>query len=204
MEKLNRISIMNEYKIQYENASDEIKRHIEDAATSKIAHFKITERYQKLERKLQFISAFSFVGIIIFWFISTQLYSLIEAFGGSVGQAWHITTQNAIPIGFAMANVIATTFLYLYRFGDKAHEHREAAHKYHRFWRKCLNWRTECPDISDADELVKLAIIYRQELSEINHNSPDIEEWAWKTVDTELEKGGLEYETNHVLEKPSQ
>ena len=107
---------MNIDQIQFENASQEISRHIEDAATSKIAHFKITDKYQALERKLQFVSAASFVGIVVFWFISTQIYSLIEAFGGSVGPAWRTATQNAIPIGFAMANVIATTFLYLYRF----------------------------------------------------------------------------------------
>ncbi|MBU1055991.1 MAG: SLATT domain-containing protein [Proteobacteria bacterium] len=192
---------MNVNQQQVKSATQEILRHIEDAATSKLAHFKISDRNQTLERKLQLVSAVSFAGIVVFWFVSTQLYSIIEAFGGSVGPAWRTTTQNAIPIGFAMANVIATTFLYLYRFGEKAHQHREAAQKYHRLWRKCLNYSTECPDISSADDLARLAVSYRQELSEINHSSPDIEEWAWKTVDSEIAKGGLEYDINKKADK---
>ena len=191
---------MNLYQIKYENASQEISRHIEDAAISKVAHFKICDRYQSLENKFQFISAASFAGIVAFWFISTQVLSLIKVFGWPVGLYWYTITQNVVPIGFAMANVIASTFLYLYRFGEKARLHREAAQKYHRFWRKCLNWKTECPDIANSEELVRLAISYRQELSEINHSSPDIEEWAWKTVDSELAKGGLEYSANQNLE----
>jgi hypothetical protein len=194
---------MNIKQLQFEKAVQEISRHIEDAATSKVAHFKITDRYHSLEQRFQSVSAASFAGIVVFWFISTQVYSLIEAFGGSVGLAWRTATQNAIPIGFAMANVLATTVLYLKRFGDKARRHREAAQKYHRFWRKCLNWSTECPDESCTSSLVRLAIEYRQELSEINNSSPDIEEWAWKDVDKELEKGGLDYNVDPKIDKVS-
>ncbi|MDD5037614.1 MAG: SLATT domain-containing protein [Methylococcaceae bacterium] len=184
---------MDTNKQQFDIASDEIARHIEDAKISKVAHFRMADRYAEWERAMQRIGAISFAGIVVFWFVSTQVYALIEAFGGLVSAPWKIATQNALPIGFAIANVISTTFLYLNRFGEKSRLHREAAQRYHRFWRRCLNWQTEYPDASYAVKLVTMVVVYRDELSEINHGSPDIEEWAWKTVDTELAKGGTNY-----------
>jgi hypothetical protein len=181
---------------QFDLASQEIARHIEDAKTSKVAHFRMADRNAEWERAMQRIGAISFAGIVVFWFVSTQLYTLIEAFGGSVRAPWKTATQNALPIGFAIANVVATTFLYLNRFGEKCRLHREAAQRYHRFWRKCLNWQTECPDASHAAALVAKAVSFREELSDINQSSPDIEEWAWKTVDVELAKGGTDYDVD--------
>lgn len=183
---------------QFELASHEIARHIEDARISKVAHFRMADRNAEWERAMQRIGAISFAGIVVFWFVSTQLYTLIDAFGGSVPAPWKTATQNAFPIGFAIANVVATTFLYLNRFGEKCRLHREAAQRYHRFWRKCLNWQTECPDASHSATLVAKAVSFREELSDINHSAPDIEEWAWKTVDVELAKGGTEYDVDKI------
>lgn len=179
---------------QYEFASQEMARHIEDASTSKIAHFRIADKYRKLEERMQRISAVSFSGIVVFWFISTQVYAMLKDFGVQLSPAWRTTTESLIPIAFVLASIIATTFLFLNRYGDKWRAHREAAQHYHRFWRKCLNWKTECPNPQYARELADKAVLYRGELSEINHSSPDIEEWAWDVVDSELEKGGTEYE----------
>jgi len=180
----------------YEFASEEIARHIEDSATSKVAHFRIADKYGKLETTMQWISAFSFSGIVVFWFVSTQVFALLGDFGFQISPAWRTTTQSAIPIAFVIASIIATTFLFLNRYGEKSRAHREAAQRYHRFWRKCINWQTECPNASFAAALADKAVSYRDELSEINHASPDIEEWAWKLVDSELEKGGTKYDVD--------
>jgi hypothetical protein len=59
-----------------------------------------------------------------------------------------------------------------------------------------LNWHTECPDASHLATLVAKAVAFREELSEINQSSPDIEEWAWQTVDIELAKGGTDYDVD--------
>lgn len=183
--------MMETYQNQFESAAQEIARHIEDATISKAAHFAIAARYNNRESTLQRTAAVSFSGVVLSWYISTQLYAVLDGLGWIVYPAIKMATQSAIPTGFIIANLIATTFLFLNRYGDKAYRHREAAQKYHRFFRKCINWRTECPAPSYV--LVAMATAYREELSEINDSSPDIEEWAWSVAHEELNNGGNKY-----------
>lgn len=188
-------------KKQFEFARQEIERHIEDATISKSAHFVIADLYKKRETRLQRIAAISFSGVVLSWFVSTQIYAVIEGFGWSIHPVLKMTTQTALPIGFVIANLIATTFLFLNRYGEKSYRHREAAQKYHRFFRKCFNWQTECPDFSYVDKLVSMVSSFREELSEINHSSPDIEEWAWKVAGKEIQKGGTTYNIDGEINK---
>jgi hypothetical protein len=51
---------------QYELAAHEIARHIEDATTSRVAHFRMADRYANWERAMQGIGALSFAGIVVF------------------------------------------------------------------------------------------------------------------------------------------
>jgi len=187
---------METYLKHFEAARQEIERHTEDAEVSKAAHFLIADRYSSIDSAMQRVAAISFSGVVLSWFISTQIYTVFEGLTWSVHPTVKIFTQTALPVGFVITNLIATTFLFLNRYSEKACHHREAAQKYHRFYRKCLNWRTDCPDPTYVNKLVALANSYREELSEINRTSPDVEEWAWKNVDNELEKGGTTYDVD--------
>jgi len=174
-----------------------MKRHIEDATTSKIAHFIICDKYGKQENTMKWINAFSFSGIVVSWFISTQVFTLLENGGFNISVVWSTVTQSVIPILFVIASIISTTVLFLNRYGEKSRSHREAAQRYQRLWRKALNNKTEYPTIIHAKELAKRAVIYRDELNEINNSSPDIEEWAWVKVSLERKKGGTEYDVDN-------
>uniref|UniRef100_Q07PX2 DUF4231 domain-containing protein n=1 Tax=Rhodopseudomonas palustris (strain BisA53) TaxID=316055 RepID=Q07PX2_RHOP5 len=179
---------------QYQLASQEIARHLQDVEINKAAHFEIAERYARFEHSIHLVGAISFVGIVVVWFIATQLFQLIEGFGHSVDATWRFAANSVIPIALVLANVIATAILYIYRFGELAKRHRDAAQLYHRLFRRIKNWQTDCPDSSFTPRLLTLVHEFRNEVSELNHNSPDIEEWAWKRAHTELQKGGTVYD----------
>jgi hypothetical protein len=189
--------VMEAKEKQYSLAESEIARHLEDSTISKAAHFATADKYASLERAIQWVSAVSFAGIVVSWFVSTQIYAVIEAFGGTVASGWKTATQVAVPIGFAAANVVATALLYLNRFGDRARSHREAAQRYQWLFRKCTNWRTDAPDSSFAEKAASIATRLRDELSDANHDSPDLEEWAWAAAHKQIDKGGTDYSTDH-------
>ena len=57
---------MDRHERQFELASHEIARHIEDARVSKVAHFRMADRNAGWERVVQRIGALSFAGIVVF------------------------------------------------------------------------------------------------------------------------------------------
>jgi hypothetical protein len=186
---------------QYLLASEEIARHLQDVEINKVAHFAIAERYARLEQSVQLVGAISFVGIVVVWFVATQAFQLLEGLGFTISQTWRFAANSVIPIAFALANVIATALLYLYRYGEHAKRHRDAAQFYHRLFRRIKNWQTDCPDSSFTSRLLTLVQEFRNEISELNQTSPDIEEWAWKLADVELRKGGTVYDVDIAKSK---
>lgn len=183
----------------YDRAGEEIERHILDTTSNKIAHFECAKHYSKLEKRVQFTSAAAFAGLVICWFIATQAFGFCRIVGYRVPVVWRMAFEQVIPLAFVVIGVFASTLLFLNRFGDAARDHRHAAQQYHRLFRKCRCWRTDCPNSTDALKLQTLAQSYREELSDLNEYSPDVEEWAWKRVPSELAKGGTKYPNSQSL-----
>lgn len=103
---------------------------------------------------------------------------------------------------FGLATSILTTVGYSLNFGDLATRHRVAAHKYQDVWRQCKNWKTDFPSHEDAACACTRAKQMRDRLNEINKESPQIPEWAWRSVDVQRAAGSTAYDVEGTA--PSQ
>src|SRR5688572_21787404 len=124
----------------YENACIEIQRHLEDARTSKIAHFEMAVWYDYKENIMAFTNGIS-VALILAWLLSSQFKAIIP-------QEYQPIFQEIIPMILTMIVASVSAVASIVRFREHASENRLAAQKYQTLWRNCMNWRTDFPDSS--------------------------------------------------------
>ena len=176
---------MEENKRQYSEVSEEFSRHLEDTETSKLSHFHAAEKYENRHKLLIGMPATLFA-ILLTWLLTSPLDTI---FSSSIA----LFMKNILSIFLSLTVAILSALGALLNFNDLAIRHRTAAQKYHALWRKCKNWKTDFPDYSKATVAAQTAKQYRERLNEINHDSPQIPKWAWKSVKVQKEKGSTSY-----------
>lgn len=172
-------------KDTYQEVTREFQRHIEDTETSKLAHFYAAEQYEKRHRILLGIPATSFA-ILLTWLLTSPLETLFSP-------TTALFLKNSFSVLLSLLVAILSALSALLNYNDLAIRHRTAAQKYHALWRKCINWRTDFPSESEAFDATKTAKLYRERLNEINHDSPQIPKWAWKSVSAQQKEGSTSY-----------
>jgi len=181
---------MPDNKFRYQQVSDEFKRHLEDTEVSKLAHFYAAEQYEKRHKFFIGIPATCFA-IVLTWLLTSPLDSF---FSRSTAEF----LKNTFSVFLSLVVAILSALGALLNYNDLAIRHRTAAQKYHALWRKCTNWRTDFPDESLATEAAETVKICRERINEVNHDSPQIPRWAWKSVDVQKEEGSTSYRFEEV------
>ncbi len=170
----------------------EVKRHLEDTETSKLAHWDAAATYEK-RHKLYIGLPATILSILLTWLISTEFkQSGISENTGIVGYV-------SVLLGLIVSVLSGLgTFL---NFNDLAIKHRTAAENYHSLWRDCKNWQTDFPDESKIGQSLQIVQQYRKRLNEINRDSPQIPKWAWKSVDKQRKEGSTRYKIDQIKDK---
>src|ERR1035441_6590113 len=167
---------------QYHEAEGELAGHLEDSEVSKLSHFYAAGTYEK-RHKLWIGVPATCTAIILTWLLTSPF----EDLGVSTGTAAFL--KRGLPIIFSLATSILTAVGYFLNYGDLANRHRSAGQKYQEVWRQCKNWKTDFPGCDHAEGACSLARRMRERLNEVNKESPQIPEWAWRSVDHQREKG---------------
>lgn len=170
----------------FEAVNNEVKRHLQDAESSKLAHWhaaRIYENFHKFYLGLP-ITVFS---IFLTWMISDKSNdSLInKILNDFIGIDLEIILSLLISVLSGLS-----AFLNL---NEIASQHRNAAESLNSLWRECKNWATDFPDATQCDLAVKKVQTYRQRLNEINRDAPQIPRWAWKSVRQQKKEGSVSY-----------
>jgi hypothetical protein len=169
----------------YEKVGIEIQRHLEDSEVSKLSHFAAAGIYEKRHRYL--VGTATGCAIVLTWILTSPLDRIFSP-------DLLYLLSDMIPVFLSLVVSILTALGTWLNFNDLAIRHRMAAQNYQALWRNCKNWETDFPDESTSKEAAQMVKQYRDRLSEINRNSPQIPHWAWKTVSKQREEGSTSYE----------
>lgn len=170
----------------FEAATDEIRRHLEDTETSKLAHWAAAQRYERVHKLFLGLPA-TVLAILLAWLLSSQTKTALSNssyFGGLLG---------SVPVFISLVVSILSGMTAFLNLNDLAIRHRTAAANLNALWRNCVNWKTDFPDSSFCEEAVKTVQGYRARLNEINSDAPQIPRWAWKSVQKQRDEGSVSY-----------
>lgn len=160
----------------------EIKRHLEDATWSYPAHFaaaEIAERWNKI------LGIFTIV-------LGTALAVIVDKRpSAGVWYEWYYDLA-IFCISLVVPSLSALiTFL---KLNEVAANHRYAAQRYKEVVRNCKNWLTDFPDDTQNELAKQLAQKYRNQMIEINKESPQVSPKARKIAKEQLANGTATYE----------
>ena len=163
---------------------NEVNRHLEDAETSKLSHFYAAAKYENLHK---------------FWIgLPTTVAALLLSWLVAQGEGDITSEYSKVIFGLkiCLSLIVAissgvSTFL---NFNELASQHRKAALNYQEVWRNCKNWETDFPDDTDIVNAKILVQTYRNRMTAINQESPQIPKWAWKSVDKQIKEGSTTYD----------
>jgi len=176
----------------FKNVCIEIKRHLEDAETSKLAHWYAASIYGK--RHMLFIGLPATIfSIILTWLLSSNSQEFISNLPATLKT---IVLHTPVFLGL-MVSILSGLGAFL-NYNELAIKHRTAAENLHSLWRDCKNWDTDFPDNSLCEKAVQAAQLYRKRLNEINRDAPQIPKWAWKSVQTQKLEGSTRYENEAI------
>jgi hypothetical protein len=162
--------------------SAEISRHLEDSEISKLSHFFVAARYERIHK--------FYIGLPTT--IAALLLSWLVAQKDLPDDNHLIIFTIKITLGLVVA--VSTGISTFLNYNELASQHRKAALKYQDIWRKCKNWHTDFPDDTDLVNAKKIAQAYRSLMTSINQESPQIPRWAWKSVDKQRKEGSTRYD----------
>lgn len=165
------------YLILYE----EVARHLEDSETSKLSHFNVAEVYERRHKYWLGLPT-TIAALLLAWLVSQKDLS-----DGSVQYIFILKITLSFVVAISSG---VSTFL---NFNEQAGQHRKAALKYQDLWRKCKNWKTDFPDSSENQKAKSTVQEYRNIITNINQESPQIPKWAWKSVAKQQKEGSTEY-----------
>lgn len=159
----------------------EVARHLEDSEISKLSHFFAASRYETVHKYYIGLPT-TIAALLLSWLVAQKEID-------SEGVSWIFTLKITLSLIVAISTGIST-FL---NFNELASQHRKAALRYQDIWRKCKNWETDFPDENDLPSAKQLIQSYRNEMTTINQDSPQIPKWAWKSVDKQIKDGSTKY-----------
>jgi len=100
------------------------------------------------------------------------------------------TIVRSTPTVLAIIVSILTIIDNICRFKEKAMTHEQAAKRYHTLWRSCTNWKTDFPSQENVEQARTAVQKYREQLNEINRDSPHLSSLLWKKVEVMRNKSG--------------
>lgn len=165
----------------YNIVLEEVGRHLEDTEVSKLAHWYCARVYKNRNKYWLGLPA-TLSAVFLSWIVSQDVGSLDLGY-------FSIDVKLVLSLAVSILSGLVT-FL---NFNEVASKHRIAAQRYHQLWRKCKNWKTDFPDDSSNDKAREIVRKYREELSEINGESPQIPTWAWKNTQKQQDEGSTKY-----------
>lgn len=169
--------------------STEIERHLEDAEISKLAHYNAAGRLDKVHRY------YLGLPVTVAALLLSCLVTLKEV------SPEYATPVYVLKLILGVVVTVSTGVGTFLSFNEIASKHRLAAHRYQSVYRRCKNWLTDFPDERDIAKAQKTARIYREELTEINKESPQIPKWAYNKVDDQQRSGLTSYFTDKNSKK---
>lgn len=164
----------------------EVGRHLEDSETSKLSHFYAAQRYERIHKYYIGLPT-TIAALLLSWLVAQKSISANQ------------DLLFAIKIILSLVVAVSTGVSTFLNFNASAAQHRKAALRYQEVWRRCKNWDTDFPDDTKLDLAKKTVQDYRETMTNINQESPQIPRWAWKSVDRQVSEGS----TNYEIEKTS-
>ncbi len=169
----------------YEYARVEIERHLEDSEVSKLGHWYAAAVLHGRHRNFIAIPAIVLAAMLT-WLLQNSLDELL-----SPPTARFLST--VVPRFLALIVTLLTALDLLLSLKSLEAAHRNAALSYHEIWRHCKNWHTDFPDETYAERAAQAAREYRDRMNSINRNSPQLPNWAWKSVSAQRAAGSVNY-----------
>ena len=164
----------------YEQIEHEFQRHLTDCHDSKRAHFDLADYYYERAIRVYYVQSFG-LAMIVAWLLSTQ-------FKGFLPLSHPLVT--AMPTVLAIIVSVLTIAEHVFRFKEKALTHEHAAKRYHTLWRSCKNWKTDFPNDENIEQARTAVQKYREQLNDINRDSPHLSSVLWKKIDKIRERSG--------------
>jgi len=171
---------MDNNEVSFTHIEDEFKRHLVDCHDSKRAHFDLADYYYEKAQIVYYIQTFGMT-VIIAWLLSTQFEGFLPA-----GHPVVMVTPTLLAIMVSVLTIVEHVF----RFKEKALTHEQAAKRYHILWRSCKNWRTDFPDDSKIEQARLAVQKYREQVNDINRDSPHLSSLLWKKIEKMRAKRG--------------
>lgn len=178
----------------FELVQDEVQRHLEDTETSKLAHWRAAQAYDRIHRLYLGLPA-TLLSIGLAWFLSRATQTSLSSTGAS--QALNLS----IPIAVSLIVSLLSGLNAFLNLNEVSARHRVAAENLSALWRDCKNWKTDFPDPSTCAKAVECAQAYRARLNEINRDSPQIPKWAWRSVKRQRNEGSVSYASEETKPK---
>jgi len=174
-------------KAHFNLVNAEVSRHLEDAETSKLAHWKAAEVYERRHKLWLGLPA-----LLLSLALSCLLSSDAKTFLNSHQYTKWLT--DGLPVLLSLLISVLSGLGAFMSFNELAIKHRTAAENMHSLWRDCKNWGTDFPDDTLCEKAVQTVQAYRVKLNEINRDAPQIPKWAWKSVQQQRIEGSTSYE----------
>lgn len=159
----------------------EVQRHLQDAEVSKLSHFDAAARYERLH-KFYIGLPTTVAALLLSWLVAQR--DLPEE---------NLQILFGIKISLSLVVAVSTGVSTFLNYNELAAQHRKAALKYQEVWRNCKNWETDFPDDTDLMNAKTTVQNYRNEMTSINQESPQIPKWAWKSVSKQIKEGSTKY-----------
>lgn len=158
----------------------EFERHITDCNDSKRAHFDLADFYYERAKMVSCAQSFG-IAIILAWLLSNQYAGLLPLDHPVV---------KVTPTVLAILISILTIIEHVFRYKEQALIHEHAAKRYHTLWRMCKNWKTDFLDESKIDHARLSVQRYREQLNEINRDSPHLSSIMWRRIEKRRRRSG--------------
>jgi len=156
----------------FKQIEEEFHRHLTDCHDSKRAHFDLADYFYERAARVHYIQSFG-LAIIAAWLLGTQFEGLLPMGHPIV---------KAAPTVLAIIVSILSIAEHVFRFKEKAFTHEQAAKRYHNLWRSCKNWKTDYPSEQFVEQARTAVQKYREQLNEINRESPHLSSVLWKKI----------------------
>ncbi len=143
----------------------EVLRHLEDAETSKLAHWDAAATYERRHKIFIGLPAL-LLSLLLTWLLSSDTKTFFTGDSGLKG------LLNSVPVALSLIVSILSGLGAFLNFNELASKHRTAAENLNALWRDCKNWDTDYPDSSLCEKAVQAVQSYRQRLNEVNRDAP--------------------------------
>ena len=170
----------------FDSVKQEVRRHLEDTETSKLAHWAAAAVYDRRHKLLIGLPA-TILSLLLTWMLSSDVKVLLITDGPFKAVA------SNIPVVLSLFVSVLSGLGAFLNFQELASKHRATAENLNALWRDCKNWDTDFPDSSLCEKAVQTAQAYRRRLNDINRDAPQIPKWAWLSVKKQREEGSTQY-----------